>query len=196
MQVEVNTIDDPEENYRHGDLWLPDGTSAEVKSQPIDPVRYTRNFVELFEVTTNPRHQHGFEQLCAVMERDPEQVAAWSVHDHRFSPVTHTTLGQPEFVSVSVSNFRTAQWVFYVNSSAGWLYAYRGDALLELCREEAEQAGRGHGLQRAMGRSNQDTFAVLVPCAPRRWQRVNGSWCYRGDDDETEALGGFASLRG
>jgi hypothetical protein len=63
LSVRLERITNREENYRQGDFRV-NGSKAtiECKRQPIDPVRYPQNFVEVFETTSNPRHEGGSDE--------------------------------------------------------------------------------------------------------------------------------------
>lgn len=191
LGVPLVRIDEELENRRLGDLKSAAGRTIECKGQPIDPIRYPRNFVEVFEVTNSQKHGQGFPRLAALLGMSQEQLAQVRVDDKRWSAwPKHEVLGAPPSVSVSIQSIASSELTVYINAANGGvhLYVYDSGDLMELIRE----AVRAEGLKRGMGKSNVDTFAVLVRLPPFRWSRENGAWSYGGDGEELDAV---ANLR-
>lgn len=185
--VQMERITDAEENYWLGDLRAPSGATIEVKRQPIDPDRYPQNFVEVFEVTANPRHQAGFADLSELLGVQPDVLAQTRVRDHRHRGASGL-LGRPEAMSISVRSMFGSALTAYVNpgtSGIAHIYLYRSDEIVGAIREAVAR----DGLRRGMGQSNDDTFAVLVPLARFRWSaRAGQPWQYVGEGTEAAAL--------
>jgi hypothetical protein len=80
---EATRIDDPEANYRLGDLRCSSlDATIEVKGQPIDPGKYPMNFIEVFEDTSVgalDRHARGFDDVAARLGLSPAELAATRV---------------------------------------------------------------------------------------------------------------------
>lgn len=182
--VEMSRITGAQANYVRGDLESPAGVSVECKRQPIDPAKYKQNFVEVCEATTNPRHVGGLQTLSEVLNVEPDRLGRvrW-----KLAKSSHTgLLGNELHLSVSISTFRTAALVLYVNPTpgSGHIYVYDSDELLTLIRRRALT----EGLVRGAGMSNVDTFAVFVPLPALRWTAVGTSteirrWIFTGQGD-------------
>ncbi len=157
-----------EDNYRQGDLRL--SLTVEVKRQPIDPERYERNFVEVFEETDNPRHEGGLDELAQLLGMPVAALERATVRDHRDQ--TTKWLGKLPRVSVSVRSMMTAAFTVYVNPENGWLALYTRSELLNLLRHAIWE----QGFVRGAGRSNADTFAVYVPYPLCLRRLVEGRW--------------------
>ncbi|MGA1361795.1 MAG: hypothetical protein ACO36A_02610 [Ilumatobacteraceae bacterium] len=175
---EITGYDD---NYRMGDLRFPSGTTVECKGQPIDPARYTQNFVEVFEVTRNDLHMGGLDRAAELLGMSVADLTRTSV---RVRGTTGTVGDQPR-VSVSISSIATAGFTAYVNYVDGGrhIYVYERDELMGHIRTAARR-----GFVRGAGNSNEDTFAVFVPLSRMRWSRSGASWRAAGDEPEQESL--------
>lgn len=174
-------IDEPLRNRKVGDLEL--GNTAECKGQPIDPDRYVRNFVEVFEDTTRsakPYHANGFARTAEILGLSVEEFAERSYVDCRADRVT-CTLGVIAYVSASLESIAGSSLTIYANADPirSFVYFYSRDRLLSFVREQVLQGG----LRRGMGESNEDTFGVLVPVSPARWKREDGRWTFVGKGD-------------
>lgn len=194
VALELDRIENADENYLLGDFRTASGWTIECKGQPIDPVRYPQNFVEVFEVTTVTRHMGGFSNLANLLGLTPAALAAVTFEDRRRN---HTsaggTLGRLPYVSVSIRSIAGSALTIYVNPAAGHVYVYRS---LELIEHVITAVGAG-GLRRGMGRSNEATFAVQVPLAAWRWSvDALDDWQYRGSGAELEAVDAIKSIPG
>lgn len=170
-----------DENYRHGDLRFSPTVTIECKGQPIDPVRYKQNFVELFEVTRNERHAGGFAAVAGILGMRENALAAASVR----TGATRAELGRPTHLSVSITSISTAAFTAYVNYQEGGkhIYVYERDEIMGHIR----RAVAGDSMVRGAGNSNEDTFAVFVPLPAMRWSRTGGSWVANGPTKEAAA---------
>ena len=180
-------INDPQENYLHGDLRFPRPATIECKGQPIDPGKYRQNFVEIFEVTANPRHADGFGSLASALGLEPRVLAATNVR----AGGTTSQVGVLPFVSVSIRSIVSSAFTAYVNYKDGGkhIYLYSRDEILGHIRS----ALRGNGFVRGAGNSNEDTFAVYVPLPGMRWSRQAGVWTANGSVTEDAAVAALAS---
>jgi hypothetical protein len=181
--VRVERITDAQENYELGDFRAPSGVTIECKGQPINPSKYNQlNFVEIFEVTENERHRGGLAIVAELLGFDLIDVERIPVRmNGRGTP---RLLGRPDFVSVSIKSMTTSGWTIYVNSKGGHVYLYERDEMMDLLK-----AAVPTGLARGAGMSNEDTFAVFIPLADRRWSRdPQGLWNWTGSGDEAQAV--------
>ena len=172
-----------ENNYRFGDFRINGNVTIEVKSQPIDPYKYTNNFVEVFEQTWNPLHQGGFHlfedgfgllgKYMKMSEDELEQVLVSS--DGKKS-----RLGRPQFMSISITSIVGSQFTAYVNQRDGGahIYLYERKEILQNIWHGIQK-----GLVRGAGNSNEDTFGVFVPLPRWRWERTPDGWLFVGDQE-------------
>ena len=185
--VDVERIVGPDENYRLGDLRLPSsGATIEVKGQPVDPMRYPRNFVEVFEVVGRGRrqgHLAGFKLLHDALGISADECAVLPVRQRRRGRALTNALGRPERLSFSLQSVFGSAATIYVNTADAWIYFYSRDELVDHVRVAA--AG---GFERGMGRSNDDTHAVLVPVARSVWREAGGGWAWHGSETERDAI--------
>lgn len=182
--VQLSPITDATENFEYGDFVASSGESIECKSQPIDPVKYPKNFVEVCEATNNPRHEGGFDELASILRlRTAPRVDLFWSPPRSYSKYP---LADEPRLSVSVHTFVKAALVGYVNPDKH-VYIYRSGDLLDLIRQAALRGP----LVRGAGNSNADTFAVFVPVADWRWSVANGTWAYSGRGGEYEAVQGI-----
>lgn len=170
-----------DENYRHGDLRFSPTVTVECKGQPIDPLRYRQNFVEVFEETGNARHSGGFDALAGLLGVPSQKLEKTAVR----SGGRTTALGRPPFLSVSVTSIAACTFTAYVNHQQGGrhIYLYGRDEIMGHIRS----AVTTNGLVRGAGNSNEDTFAVFVPLAAMRWTRKDGSWVATGETPADKA---------
>jgi hypothetical protein len=182
LDIPVVPITDANENYQWGDFRVPNGLTLECKGQPIDPTRYDRNFVEVFEITSNSLHAEGFADLALMLGLTLDDLAAVPVR-HRGET---RRLGTPPCVSVSVRSIFQSFGTVYVNCADGgrWIYLYSRQSLTRHIRREVRR-----GLSRGVGNSNDDTLAVFVPLPRAMWRRVDGDWIWAGSGDEREVVG-------
>jgi hypothetical protein len=181
--VELTRVMDADENYLAGDFRAPSGKSIECKRQPIDPVKYANNFVEVCEETRNPRHEGGGVLLAGLFGITEDQLAAVSVTRRG----VRTKFGTPEHLSVSVRSIAGSVLTVYVNPGPpAHLYVYESAALMGAIKG----AMRFKGLVRGAGMSNEDTFAVFVPAPAARWTTGFGetSWRLSGPGSEAGLL--------
>jgi hypothetical protein len=181
LEYSGEVITDPDDNYRHGDLRFPTGSTIECKGQPIDPVRYPQNFVEVFEVTRNDRHSGGLSQAASLLGLSLNELEDAKV---RFRS-SESRVGKLPRVSVSITSISYATATAYVNylNDGRHLYFYRRDEILSHIRTAVRR-----GFVRGAGNSNEDTFAVFIPLARMRWVKVNQDWQSSGEDSEEDAL--------
>jgi hypothetical protein len=181
----IEKIDGADDNYRLGDLRLPAGHTVEVKRQPINPTRYPLNFVEVGELTFNPRHTNGVGDLSRILQMNPDELSKVSVRDFRQDGRPHSDFGNPEFLSVSLTSIAGSRATIYTNPDDGFLYVYSRDEILGHVRK----AVRNNNLRRGQGNSNDDGLAVLVPLPKWRFYRdKQGLWNYDGPGDRGEEL--------
>lgn len=177
----ITDIHDPEKNYLEGDFEIKPGYSIECKGQPIDPHKYPKNFVELFEVTRNPRHEGGLEVLAKLVGLSTEELKTLRVYNAKTK--RSETVGNERHVSVSIRSIWNAAFTGYINYTLGgrYVYLYSGIEIQECIRTAIKD-----GLVRGAGRSNEDTFAVTIPLARHRWDRKDSTWEYCGDGTAVE----------
>jgi hypothetical protein len=96
----LTDIRDAERNYLEGDFEIKSGYTIECKGQPIDPVWYPKNFVELFEVTSNPRHEGGLEVVAKLLGLSIEDLKSLRVYNAKTKK--SGTVGNEPLVSVSI----------------------------------------------------------------------------------------------
>ena len=177
FKVVPTRIEGAEENFRFGDFRLDSSTTIEIKGQPINPQRYPQNFVEVFEITQNPRHADGFSQLARHLQVSEKVLSCIPVKTPTGTPAP---LGHQKRISVSITSMTNARWTAYVNPADGGthIYLYEQDELLSHIRRVVRR-----GFVRGAGNSNDDTFAVFVPLPTHRWERTGGRWAYAGSDE-------------
>jgi hypothetical protein len=178
--VEPRVVTEAGENWECGDLLFPSGAYAECKGQPIDPERYPLNFVEVCEVTDNPRHADGMDRLAACLGVDYWELADADVWDDRAGHKELLPFGEPRMVSPSFHTISSARVTAYVNATSptAHIYLYGRNEIVGLVREAVV---RGDGMVRGAGRSNEDTFGVKIPLPAMRWtSREGGGWEYAG----------------
>ena len=182
LGVSLQRITEPEENYLRGDLRCRTGRTIECKRQPIDPVRYKENFVEVCEETHNPRHVTGFADLARILAIDEDQLSSVRVSVRG----TQVRFGRPAGLSISVRSMFGSSLTVYVNPGPpAHIYVYESAGLIEVIKD----AMRSKGMVRGMGKSNVDTFAVLVPPPRERWTaEIGKAWRYSGDGSEHVAV--------
>lgn len=174
LGVKTQEVIDPKMNFVNGDLMFQGGGFIECKSQPINPVRYPENFVEICELTHNPLHSRGFETLRVLAEQNAEELASRRVYN---APQRGwTTFGFPEYLSVSIGSIFTADFTIYVNPKEGeqCLYLYLRDEITTHIRNSMKSS-----MVRGAGRSNEDTFAVKIPLPQHIWVQERDGWKYR-----------------
>ena len=177
----LTDIYDAERNYLEGDFEIKSGFTIECKGQPIDPVRYPKNFVELFEVTRNPRHEGGLEVVAKLLGLSNEDLQSLRVYNAKTKK--SGMVGKEPLVSVSIRSIWKAAFSGYINYERGGrhVYLYSGAEIQDHIRAAVKE-----GLVRGAGRSNEDTFAVKIPLARHRWERKASCWDYRGDGTAEE----------
>ena len=183
LEWNLTDIRDPEQNYLRGDYCLPSGKFIECKGQPIDPNRYPQNFVEVFERTSNPRHLGGQEALSSLLGQTLPALQAAKVYNAKSK--TREVLGQIDCLSISIRSIFSAEFTGYVNYSDGgrFVYLYTQE---EISRHV--MATSLNGFLRGAGRSNEDTYAVLIPLSRHRWVRERPGWSYCGDGAQEEIV--------
>lgn len=176
-------IEDPKENYLYGDLRL-NGTlegTIEVKTQPIDPVKYTKNFVEVFEETKKERHQNGKKKFCELLDIRQTELdqCEYTVKSDKEKNAKGTLEDVDDRISVSIQSIRNSKYTIYVNpyGEVKYLYLYDSDALIRLIKESMLRGG----LVKGAGNSNNVTFAVFVPLPKKRWSCRDGTWIFIGE---------------
>jgi hypothetical protein len=190
LDTRVDVITDKDDNYALGDFKTSSGATIECKSQPIDPVKYPLNFVEVFEVTHNDMHLGGLAALAELLDMSVDQLATvpvWMSKQRRSMP-----LGRPERISVSIRSIAGSAATCYVNPLMGGrhVYVYGRDELMAAITKAVAQ-----GLVRGAGKSNDDTFAVKIPLADRRWSRGDDfDWQWHGIGVETDAIESLQEL--
>ena len=178
-------IDGQEDNYRHGDLRFPCGTTIECKGQPIDPFRYEQNFVELFESTQSDRHLGGLQRFADLLHLELSDIIHAKV---RFRG-SIAQVGELKRVSVSITSMESAAFTAYVNYMNGGqhIYIYERDEILSNIR-----SGLKKGLVRGAGNSNEDTYAVFIPLPRMRWARNKERWAASGSESEIASISRLA----
>lgn len=179
FDLSVAPITGYENNFRLGDFRINKNVTIEVKSQPIDPYKYTNNFVEVFEQTWNPLHADGFHLLGKYMKMPEDELEQILVSSNG----KKSRLGRPQFMSISITSMVGSQFTAYVNQRDGGAHIY----LYE--RKEILQ-NIWHGIQKGMvrgaGNSNEDTFGVFVPLPRWRWERTPDGWMFVGDQEPSQ----------
>ena len=178
--VEPIDITDSEENYRHGDLRIAETCTVEVKSQPIDPAKYSgQNFVEVFEETEKEKHAGGKAQLCQILHLN-ETVFANLTYYCCNRRRTYRLDGLSDRLSVSLVPVAGSTWTVYVNpycSSRRHIYLYRSSILIL----EVQKAVMQSKLLKGSGKSNNVTYGVKIPIPPLRWTGNESTWQWSGD---------------
>lgn len=180
LGVETERIRTFPDNYRRGDLRVRvSDLTVEVKGQPIDPARYSRNFVEVMEDVSakgSPHHVGGFTQTAWILGLSEEDLAAALVRRFDLGTGVREALGRLSHANASLTSIYGSAVTLYVNIDMALVYLYPSVLLLALVRD----AVRKEGLRRGQGRSNRDSLAVLVEVPDLRWQRLDGEWTFCG----------------
>lgn len=157
LRIDHDRIRDPDANMFHGDFLCASGATVEVKTQPIDPVRYPQNFAE---VCSYSRNRDDLDTVCMILGRD---ISAWPVHDARTDVPREATrpLGHAQ-VACQIRAIAGSEFTFYVHPVGAALYAYERDELLSHMRDATK-------LVRGPGRSHPNTLGCFVPLARMRW---------------------------
>lgn len=180
----IARIEGADDNYRQGDLRLPNGKTLEVKRQPINPDRYPMNFVEVGELTFNPRHFGGTTSLAHLLNIPSDTLAKTTVKDFRSEGHPSAPFGNPEHLSVSLTSIAGSQATIYVNPDQGHLYIYRRDEIIDHVRRSV----LNDNLRRGQGNSNDDGLAVLIPLPRWRFSKdKQGLWRFVGVGPSAEA---------
>lgn len=182
LGLQAKVITEETRNRRHGDIELV-GT-AECKGQPIDPDHYDRNFVEVFEDTSamaQARHARGFTRTAQILSLNVSQLAGATYMDHRDPARPRRSVGMLSHVSASMESILGSDMTIYANADPQrtFVYFYTRPFLLAAVRKQVLDGG----LRRGMGRSNEDTFGVLVPNSKARWRRTADGWRFCGEGD-------------
>lgn len=181
----VEMIEGADQNYRLGDLKLPAGHTLEVKRQPINPTRYPLNYVEVGELTFNPRHTNGAADLSRILQMNQDELANVSLRDFRTDGRPSSQFGSPEFLSVSLTSIAGSRATIYTNPDDGYLYLYSRDEILGHVRKSV----KNNNMRRGQGNSNDDGLAVLIPLPKWRFrQDKKGLWHFDGPGDRGEEL--------
>lgn len=162
----------------------------ECKGQAIDPQRHPQNFVEIFEITDHNRYEGGFQRLAALLEMSEDGLAALPVWVQKTR--RRDVVGRPsKSVDVAIESFVGSAATIYVNNVSGrHIYVYRRNELMAAIKKAIPQ-----GLLRGVGKSNDETFAVKIPLADRRWSRGDDFvWKWRGVGVETDAIESLQEL--
>jgi|APSaa5957512535_1039671.scaffolds.fasta_scaffold22401_3 hypothetical protein len=181
--VTLERIWEREKNYRNGDFLMKGSLSTiECKGQPINPSKYSQNFVEIFEVTSKIKHASGLKDTAQILGISLDAISAAKVADRRAGASGCTQVGRLPFVSASLTSISGSDATIYVNALDGgkFLYLYTREELLSACRLAILRSG----FVRGAGMSNEDTFAVFVPLPELTWQRKGGVWEFTGTAEE------------
>lgn len=177
-------VTDKDENWKWGDYELPSGQYIEVKGQPIDPAHYTKNYVELGEVTEKLHHAGGFRLLKELL--NTPSLESKTVNNKAMG--TRGPVGHPECFSFSLHSLSNDTSYAYVNSKLEIVYLYSAKHLKNLI----VQAINGQRpLLRGAGNANQDGIGVLVDLPIAMWEKINGEWCYIGTKSEEDIVRSF-----
>lgn len=173
------------ENRTHGDLLAPSGATIEVKRQPIDPLKYPANFIEIMEdMTRNPKPHHadGFERTVEILMTTPSALSKMRVS----SKGKTKRLGMLSHVSASLESMMRASFVIYANPDLEVVSMYSCAALLREVRKNARRK-----LVRGAGDSNEDTIATFVPNSFASFRRVDDEWKNYGGLYTKKIVSGF-----
>ena len=175
----VTKILGKEENYSKGDLTLPSGKTIEVKRQPIGKYKY--NFIELGEITSKDLHKDGQTRLGEILGIPEEDLQSKMLFDKRKVKTggEQKRFGKQDYFSLSILSISNSHATIYVNPDDGYLYIYRRAEIIDGIRYAVQH----RGLNRGMGRSNEDTISVSVD---------NPIWKYKR---ETDPASGVATWR-
>jgi hypothetical protein len=190
LGIPLEVITDEADNYALGDFRTASGATIECKGQPIDPVKYPLNFVEVFEITHNERHRGGLDAVAVLLGMSVDElsrVPVWMPKQKRGAVV-----GRPDYVSVSIGSFAASKATVYANYLMGGkhIYVYESDELMGHIKRAVPK-----GMRRGAGVSNDDTFSVQVPLADRRWSRgSDNAWEWRGVGSGADAIGHLRQL--
>ena len=181
-RIHLEEITDAEKNYRRGDFEVANGSSIECKGQPIDPSRYRQNFVEVCEITQNPLHLHGFDDLAVSLDLSDQELESVQVSNKATG--TKGTFERPACISVSLTPILGSALTAYINAADGGrhIYLYRREEILAHIKASVRT-----GVVRGAGMSNQDTIAVFIPISEWRWDRKSRAWTYSGTGSEPDA---------
>lgn len=177
-------IEDPLENYHHGDLRV-GTTTIECKTQPINPEKYTTNFIEVFKdmgALSKEKHREGFETTARILGMTIEALTRALVVDCRERRRPKRPLGNMEYTNASLQSIGGSAMTIYANPDPvrTFLYLYSRQHIIGYIRREVQT----QGLFRALGNSDDDTFGVLIPVSPARWRRTGNNWIYLGEGIE------------
>jgi hypothetical protein len=170
-------VTDKDENWTRGDYQLPNGKYIEVKGQPIDPVRMTKNYVELGEITDKLHHTGGFrllKELLGLPNLENKTVRNKAKN-------TTGVVGEPPHFSLSLHSLANGTSYAYVNSHLEIIYLYSATHLKKLI---VESLNSGLPILQGAGNANQDSLGVLVDLPIAMWEKINGKWEYIGRKEE------------
>jgi hypothetical protein len=115
LDAPTEEIASADDNSRLGDLRTSSGSTVEVKRQPIDPKRYSENFVEVFELTSGRTQNHlaGFQTLSQLLDIEQPKLSRVPVRSRGESG----PLGRPTAVSVSIQSMAGSAATMYVTQA-------------------------------------------------------------------------------
>lgn len=180
VSSDYESVEDYYENWTRGDIKLGNGKYIEIKGQPIDPTKYNgMNFVEVAEITSNPKHADGSEKLSIILERDISNIKVNNKQTGESG-----TLGKPDCLNIAITSMSNGTAYAYVNHNLGIIYLYSAQKLLGLIKNSIETKGITQGA----GRTHKDTLGVTVPIPVAIWKKENGTWNFIGSGEEEKIL--------
>jgi hypothetical protein len=172
----VTQITSHEDNLAYGDLRLPSGATVEVRRHAINPGRYPLNYVQVGELSFNPRYPRGLAELATGLQIGLEELTQVTVRDFRDEAKPVSPLGNPEFFTPLITAILASQVTMYVNPTDGFIYIYQRSEVVSAIR----QSILNNNLRRGSGR-NADGLAVLIPLPALRFRRdKKGLWRFDG----------------
>ena len=138
----------------------------------------------MFEQTKNSRHEGGQAVLSGLLGQTLPKLRAANVYNSKAK--TREVLGKVECLSISIRSIFSAEFTGYVNYSNGGrhIYLYSQEEITKHIKLASQ-----NGFLRGAGRSNEDTYAVLIPLSKHRWVREGFRWSYCGDGTREEING-------
>lgn len=182
LNTEATFITSYTENWQYGDYKLSNGKYIEVKSQPINPYKYAKNFVELGELTDNTLHADGYNKLESILDLD-KPLSEVRVYDKPTKELSK--LGTPDALSVSITSMGNGSSYAYVNSSLEIVFLYSAKTLLGLINKELKY---GTPIIKGAGDSHKNTLGLLVDNATAAWHKQNGVWTFIGTANEQAVI--------
>ncbi len=159
-------------------LHLPSGKTIDLQNRLVNPDRYPLHYIEIANLTFNPRSNDGAAVLAHSLGIDLQKLTQLPIRSLKNPTALKQPLGNPQFLSPTFAVTLGSDATLYTEGSGKHVFIYTREEMKALVRKIVQTGN----VRRGPGTLNTEVLSVLIALPKWRFEKdKRGLWRYEGD---------------